>query len=184
MFDRGNEGESCWTATAQLPVFGPLDRSLDVDVVIIGGGVTGITAAHLLKQSGVRVALLEQSRCGSGQTGRSTAHLTAVTDVPLMRLVDRLGAEQARAVWEAGFAAISRIRAEVRDSRINCEFAWVRGCLHAPVDQPLSQARATLTQEAAIANALGIDAAYVDRVPGLGRPGVWFDGQARLHPLR
>jgi glycine/D-amino acid oxidase-like deaminating enzyme len=151
---------------------------------VIGGGVTGITTAHLLKQAGVRVALLDQHRCGSGQTGRSTAHLTAVTDVPLMRLVERLGAEQARAIWEAGFAAISRIRAEVRDSRINCEFAWVRGCLHAPVDQPLVDARAALTQEAAIANALGIEAAYVDQVAGLGRPGVWFDGQARLHPLR
>jgi glycine/D-amino acid oxidase-like deaminating enzyme len=184
MFDRDKEGESCWTATAQLPAFQPLAQSLDVDVVVIGGGVTGITTAHLLKQAGIRVALLEERRCGSGQTGRSTAHLTAVTDVPLLRLVERVGADRARAIWESGFAAISRIRAEVRDSRINCEFAWVRGCLHAPVDQPLSQARATLTQEASIANALGIDAAYVDQVPGLGRPGVWFDGQARLHPLR
>jgi glycine/D-amino acid oxidase-like deaminating enzyme len=184
MFDRRNEGESCWTATAQLPVFQPLAQSLDVDVVVIGGGVTGITTAHLLKQAGVRVALIEQHRCGSGQTGRSTAHLTAVTDVPLTRLVERQGADQARAMWEAGFAAISRIRAEIRDARINCEFAWVRGCLHAPVDQPLSQARAALTQEASIANALGLEAAYVDQVQGLGRPGVWFDGQARLHPLR
>src|SRR5690606_37185164 len=114
MFERDNEGMSCWAATAQLPAFPPLDRSLDVDVVVIGGGVTGITTAHLLKQAGVRVALLEQHRCGSGQTGRSTAHLTAVTDVPLTRLVERLGAEQARAVWEAGFAALSRIRAEIR----------------------------------------------------------------------
>ena len=184
MYDREYEGESCWSATAQLPAFPKLDRSIDVDVAVIGGGVAGITTAHLLKQAGVRVALLEQHRCGSGQTGRSTAHLTAVADVPLMRLVERLGAEQARAVWEAGFAALQRIRAEVRDARINCEFAWVRACLHAPVDQPLSQARSLLTQEAAVANALGVHAAYVDQVPGLGRPGVWFDGQARLHPLR
>lgn len=184
LFDRKNEGESCWTSTAQLPVFQPLAQSLDVDVVVIGGGVTGITTAHLLKQAGVRVALIERHRCGGGQTGRSTAHLTAVTDIPLTRLVERQGADQARAMWEAGFAAISRIRAEIRDSRINCEFAWVRGCLHASLDQPLSQARSALTQEASIANALGLEAAYVDQVPGLGRPGVWFDGQARLHPLR
>lgn len=184
MFDRENEGESCWTATAPLPAFAPLTRSVDVDVAVIGGGIAGITAAHLLKQAGIRVAVLEKDRCGGGATGRSTARVTAVTDVPLTRLVDQLGAEQARAVWEAGFAAIARVRAEVRDSRIKCDFAWVRGCLHARRDRPLAQARAALSQEAAVANALGISAVYADRVPGLGLPGVWFDGQARLHPLR
>lgn len=184
MFERNNQGESRWSATVQLPAYPALDRSLDVDVVVIGAGITGVTAAYLLKKAGSRVALLDQHRCGSGQTGRSTAHLTAVTDVPFMRLVERFGAEQTRALWEAGFAAVSRIRAEVRDARINCEFSWARGCLHAPLDQSGAQARATLTQEAAIANALGIEATYVDQVPGLGRPGVFFDGQARVHPLR
>ena len=184
MFDRVNVGESCWASTAQLPTFGRLDRSLDVDLVVIGSGVTGITTAHLAKQAGLRVALLEADRCGSGQTGRSTAHLTAVTDVPLTRLIERIGAARARAIWEAGFAAITRIRAEIRDARIHCDFAWVRGCLHAPHGVPGVQARAALAQEAAAAHTLGIDAAYVDAVPGLGGPGVWFDGQARLHPLR
>lgn len=184
MFDRINQGESCWAATTEMPSFPALDRALGVDVVVIGAGVTGITAAHLLKQAGIRVALVEGYRCGSGQTGRSTAHLTAITDMPFTRLVDRLGADRARSMWEAGFAALARIRAEIRDARIHCNFAWVRGCLHASDSQPPAEARVGLTQEAAMANALGIDAAYVDQVSGLARPGVWFDGQARLNPLR
>lgn len=178
------EGLSYWNTATPMPQFEALRQPPDVDVVVVGGGVTGITAAHLIKQAGLRVALIEQHRCGTGQTGRSTAHLTAVTDVPLVRLVERVGAEQARRLWDAGFAAISRVRAEVRDERINCDFAWVRGCLHAPVDQDDRAARIALTNEASIANALGINAAYADHVPGLGRPGVWFEGQARLHPLR
>jgi len=184
MPDRQNEGLSCWTATSPLPPFRSLDRSLDVDVAVVGGGVAAVTAAHLLKQAGVRVALIERDRCGGGQTSRSTAHLTAVADVPLSRLVDRVGAENTRALCDAGFAAISRVRAEIRDARINCDFAWVRGHLHAPLDVPVTQARTALQHEAAIANALGISVAYVDAVPGLARPGVRFDGQARLHPLR
>lgn len=184
MHDQQLEGSSYWTTATPMPEFAALTRAPDVDVVVVGGGIAGITAAHLIKQSGLRVALLERHRCGSGQTGRSTAHLTAVTDVPLVRLVERLGADRARRLWDAGFSAISRVRAEVRDQRINCDFAWVRGCLHAPVDQDLRAARVALNNEASIANALGISAAYADHVPGLARPGVWFDGQARLHPLR
>lgn len=178
-----NEGQSCWESTAQLPSFPALDRSLEVDAVIVGGGIAGITTAYLLKQAGLRVALLERRRCGSGQTGRSTAHLTAIADQPLATLVDELGTASARTLWEAGFAAVARVRAEIRDARINCQFAWVRGCLHASSSDEVRQ-RASLTEEAVAAHALGIEAAYVDAVPGLGVPGVLFDGQARLHPLR
>ena len=178
-----NEGQSCWSATAHLPAFPSLDRSIDVDAAIIGGGITGITTAYLLKQCGLRVALLERGRCGGGQTGRSTAHLTTVPDLSLATMVERIGLDGARALWEASFAAIARIRAEVRDSRINCEFAWVRGCLHAAADDH-DRHRRTLTEEAVVAHSLAIDASYADHIAGLGGPGVWFDGQARLHPLR
>jgi glycine/D-amino acid oxidase-like deaminating enzyme len=175
---------SAWTATAKIPAYPVLSENLDVDVIVIGGGVAGVTAAYLLKQHGQRVALVEQQRCAAGQSGRSTAHLTAVTDMPLSRLVERHGADRARAVWDAGFSAIGRIRAAVRDERINCGFSWVRGCLHAGADVDRSSARAELSHEASVANALGFDAVYVDMVPGICRPGVRFDGQARLHPLR
>lgn len=161
-----------------------LADGVDVDVVVVGGGVTGVTAAHLLKQAGLRVALFERDRCGAGQTGRTTAHLATVSDVSFSRQIERVGLDRTRRMWDAAFAAISRVRAEVRDGRINCDFAWVRGCLHAPVDQDLTAARLALSREAAVAHALGVNATYVDQVPGIGRPGVWFEAQARLHPLR
>ena len=175
---------SAWTATTKMPAYPVLAEHLDVDVVVVGGGVAGVTAAYLLKQSGHRVALVDQQRCVAGQSSRSTAHLTAVTDMPLSRLVERHGADRARAVWDAGFSAIGRIRGSVRDERINCGFSWVRGCLHAGADEDTASARAQLSHEASVANALGFNAVYVDMVPGICKPGVRFDGQARMHPLR
>ena len=59
-------------ATTDYP---SLTHDLDVDVAVIGAGITGLTAAHLLKQAGKSVALLEMSRIGYGATGYTTAKL-------------------------------------------------------------------------------------------------------------
>ena len=69
-----------WIDSAPLPRFPKLDRDEEVDVVIVGGGITGLTAAYLLTLDGRRVALLERERCAQIDTGHTTAHLTMVTD--------------------------------------------------------------------------------------------------------
>ena len=51
--------------------------------MVIGGGITGVTAAYLLKKAGKKVCLLERDRLGYVDTGLTTAHLTYVTDLRL-----------------------------------------------------------------------------------------------------
>src|SRR5262245_57682231 len=89
-----------------LPRFPQLDRDVEVDVVVVGGGLTGITTAYLLKQEGVRVALLERERLAAADTGHTTAHLTYVTDCRLHELARNFGKDAAKAFWEAGAAGI------------------------------------------------------------------------------
>jgi ribulose 1,5-bisphosphate synthetase/thiazole synthase len=74
---------SYWSATHTFPEFPAIDGDIEVDVVVVGAGLTGITTAYLLKQEGVRVALLERDRIAAGDTSRTTAHLTYVTDARL-----------------------------------------------------------------------------------------------------
>ena len=57
-----------------------LDSDCKFDVAVIGGGITGVTTAYLLKKAGKKVCLLERKRLGSGDTACTTAHLTYVTD--------------------------------------------------------------------------------------------------------
>ena len=121
-----------WQTSVTLPHFRSLDRDLHVDVAIVGGGITGITAAYLLKKAGKSVALLERHRCLQADTGHTTAHLTCVTDTRLSALARSFGADHARATWDAGLAAIAQIDGIVRTEAIECGFAWVPGYLHAP----------------------------------------------------
>src|SRR4030095_4552151 len=94
---------------AGMPRFEAISSDISVDVVVVGGGLTGITAAYLLKKEGVKVALLERHRCAGGDTRRKTAHLTYVTDERLRTLVRNCGKDGAKAYWEGGLAAIDRI---------------------------------------------------------------------------
>src|SRR5688572_12403294 len=113
-----------------LPRFDAIQQDIEVDVAIVGGGLTGITAAYLLKRAGARVALLERQRCASADTGHTTAHLTMVTDLRLHEIVKKFDKDCGRAFWDAGLAAIDEIHNIVQREGINCEFNWVPGYLH------------------------------------------------------
>ena len=79
-----------WIDSAKLPRFPKLERDESVDVVVVGGGITGLTAAYLLTREGARVALLERETLAAIDTGHTTAHLTMVTDQRMSELVEEL----------------------------------------------------------------------------------------------
>src|SRR3954463_1997671 len=145
---------SYWSRTASLPQFPALTNDLEVDVVIIGGGLTGITAAHLLKEAGAKVALLERQRCAAADTGHTTAHLTYVTDERLHHLVKVFGKDAAKTFWEGGIEAIDRISEIVRAKKMDCEFSWVPGYLHGSLKEESKKDRESLEQDAELAREL------------------------------
>lgn len=167
----------------QLPRFAPLRKSIDVDVLVVGGGMTGITAAYLLKKARLKVALIERDRCAQLDTGNTTAHLTCVTDLRLPQLVRRIGRDHAQAVWDAGLAAIQEIEEIIASQKIACEFSRVPGYLHSSLEGEKDESR-DLKKDAELAQELGFPAEFVSKVPVFGKPGVRFANQAKFHPLR
>lgn len=165
--------------------FGALDRDCDVDVAVIGAGITGLTAAQLLTQSGSKVCLLERDRIGAGETGNTTAHLTMFLDTGLSELVQSFGEENAAAIWQAGRVAIEHIEHNVKQYAIECEFSRCPGYLHASLDDSAPQDRKEEFQsEAALARKLGFEAIYSDSVPIFNLPGYAIEDQAKFHPIR
>ena len=177
------ETKSYWDDSSSVSRYPALDRNLTVDVVVIGAGVTGLTAAYLLKRDGRRVAVLDRRRAGGVDSSLTTAHVTCVTDVDLTELVKTFGRDHAWAAWDAGLAAIEQIDRTVQQEQIACEWAWVRGYKHAAVDGTADE-REALRDEANMASELGFDARYLDAIPFVGRPGIEYGGQAKFHPRK
>ena len=117
-----------WFSTAHnnLPALG---KGLDVPVAIIGGGLMGLTAALELSRAGLPVIVLERRWIGAGETGHTTAHVTARPDVPLADLVSSLGVDKAAQLWNAMAGAVDHLKA--RSEQLNVPFymvdAWLLG---------------------------------------------------------
>ena len=174
---------SIW-AEENLPGFPRLESDLEVDVVVVGGGLTGITTAYLLRKEGVRVALIERERMACADTERTTAHLTIVTDERLHRLAKHLGKDGARAFWEAGAAAIDQIWQITQETRADCDFRWVPGYLHEPVRATGRKGEGSLEEDAALAAELGFDVQLLETVPYANERGLRFSHQAKFHPRK
>ena len=173
---------SAWRA-AKLPSFRTVSKQAHFDVVIVGGGITGLSAAYLLKRAGKKVCLLERDRLGAIDTGNTTAHLTYVTDLRLKPLVKYFGKDSARVAWLGGAAAINTIEQIVKSESIDCDFRRVPGFLHASLEGNEDE-RAELKKEAELARELDFDAKYLESVPKVDKPGIRFSNQAKFHPLK
>ena len=173
-----------WIDDTRIRNFPKLQRNISVDVLVVGGGVTGITTAYLLKRAGLTVALIERERVASVDTGHTTAHLTYVTDVQLQQLVGNIGKDHAQAAWDAGAAAIDEIERIVEREGIQCDFGRVPAYLHAPAGASSKKEASYLKKEADIALTLGFDAAYLNSAPYFDLPAVRFANQAKFHPRK
>jgi glycine/D-amino acid oxidase-like deaminating enzyme/nitrite reductase/ring-hydroxylating ferredoxin subunit len=176
--------QSLWRAQA-LPSFSNGTLPDEVGVVIVGAGITGLTAAYLLKQSGKRVAVFERERIGSGETGNTSAHLTCVTDERITTLAERFGEDGARLAWDAGATAIDLIESIAFDNTIDCGFRRVPGYLCAPFfdDAKLREETDAIRDDAALAAKLGFPAAFTDNGPLTGKPALAMADQGIFQPL-
>ncbi len=167
-----------------LPAFPALNRDIQADVLIVGGGITGLTAAWLLKQAGVSVVLLEKGRLCQGETGHTTAHISYPTDRRLTSLVKEYGNDRARLIWQGGEAASRTIVECCEAGDIPCELRHVPGFLYAALDADIAEEAPRLVDDFSNATSLGFAASYIQSAPLVNRPAVCFANLLKFHPLK
>ncbi len=100
----------------------PLTGSQHVDIVIIGGGMAGISAAHAAATRGLKVALLEKAFIGSGASGKSSGFITPDAEFSFSDLVALHGPIDACRIWKFIESGVERIRTLITTHNIMCEF--------------------------------------------------------------
>ncbi|MBA2250519.1 MAG: FAD-dependent oxidoreductase [Chitinophagaceae bacterium] len=174
---------SVWIDTAQAREFAPLQENIEVDTVIIGAGIAGITTAYCLTQAGKKVAVIEDGLPCSGETGRTTAHIVNALDDFYSELEKIHGKDNAKLAAESHTAAIDFVERTVEKEGIECEFTRLSGYLFLHPSDKIK----TLQDEHAASNKAGIKTELVDKVPGISYeqgPALMFPDQAQFHPLK
>lgn len=170
--------DSIWQKTATLPSFPQLEGEKKTDVLIIGGGITGVLCAHRLAQAGVSYALVEADRIGSGITKNTTAKITAQHGLIYQQLLQKFGAEKARMYLAANQAALAEYRRLCKE--ISCGFAPADHFVYARHDLRKLEAELLALEKLGFSGKLTKSLPLPFPVAGA----VKFPDQAQFHPLQ
>jgi glycine/D-amino acid oxidase-like deaminating enzyme len=94
----------------------------EVDVAVIGGGFTGLSAALAFGQRDANVVVLEAGKVASGASGRNGGHVNNGTAVDVADIAARYGVDRARDLYHAYDAAVDTVERIVREQQITCDF--------------------------------------------------------------
>ncbi|MBP9764785.1 FAD-binding oxidoreductase [Candidatus Babeliales bacterium] len=100
-----------------------LRESIDVDVVIVGGGMAGLSAAQAWALRGKKVALLEQYFCGAGASGKSSGFITPNAELSCADFVGRYGQQGAKNIWALINGGVDLIRNNIEHHDLSCRYS-------------------------------------------------------------
>jgi glycine/D-amino acid oxidase-like deaminating enzyme len=175
------KNDSLWSATAVAPAYPRLAVDAEVDVVVVGGGITGLTAALLLADAGQHVLVVEARRLGSGVTSGSTMHLTEAVDTRYHQIEKDFGKDGARLVANSSRAAIEKVAALTLAHGIASNFVRRPGLLFTEKDEDLEDLKKE--HEAATRAGVAVELLSNAGLPFPTRGALRFPDQAQMHGL-
>jgi glycine/D-amino acid oxidase-like deaminating enzyme len=166
--------------------FPTLTRKLEVDVAVIGGGMTGAAIAWRFATAGIRVAVVEAARIGRGSTAASTALLMQEPDEDLGELMRRYGWRRARRMWQLSLAATRDCIDTLKRLRIPCDLERRDSIYYAPDAMAARRLRVEHRRRlSAGADARWLGPAALQRVVGFDAAGaIRTRGNAQADPFR
>ncbi|GGP54438.1 FAD-dependent oxidoreductase [Saccharothrix coeruleofusca] len=152
------------------------------DVAVVGGGIAGITTALLLKATGLRVAVVEAGRVGTGVSGNNTAKVSALQSTVYSKIIDKHGADAAADYAAASLAGVAQVG--VLAEGIDCDLRRDPAYTYAYTEQEVAAVEA----EAEAARQAGLPV-HLDRGELMGVPfpvhaAVRLDDQIAFHPVK
>ena len=159
--------------------FQSLNKNINTDVLIIGGGITGINTAYYLKDSNLNVTLVEKNTLCSGITSRTTAKLTYLQEDIYSTLSKYFNKNIAKQYLDSQKYAIDLVKNQVNNNKINCNFEKSFSYLF---DDNIKK----IDKEISILNELGVEFTSTNILPNnkIVNKGIYVEDTYIIHPLK
>lgn len=192
MLDTSGYTEPVWSSTEpyrERPSFPQLSSDASADLCIVGAGIAGIQTAYEAIQAGLSVILIDARECLSGETGRTSGHLSSALDDRFYELIKTYGEDGARKAYESHQYGIDRIGEISKKEGIDCEFRKLKSVMivDVPETDPSYQKMNDFPEEVEAYKKLGIEHSYVERAKvGDSYTGAVFEhpNQGTFHPTK
>lgn len=168
-----------------MPNYVPKTQSIReeiFDILIVGGGMTGISTGLLLQKSGKSCIVAEAHTLGFGTSGGTTAHLNTFMDASYDKVISKFGENNAQLLAAAARTALDLIASNIRDHRIICEYRELPGYLYSQNEEQTKELQKILDAS----KTAGLDIDYVTEIP-VPIPfekAVVVERQGQFHPAR
>lgn len=174
------------------PKFMKMDKDLETDICIIGAGVAGISTAYELVKRGREVTLIEAREVLSGETGRTSGHLSSDLDGEYAEIKKKHGEKGAKAAAASHMWAIERVGEISNELGIDCEYRKLPGyqiSQYPKGSQDHDSEIQEIKDEIAVESSVGIPVEYHDGFKVKGWTGAVdqsdaaiYTNQATFHP--
>lgn len=161
-----------------LPAFEALEADTKTDVLIIGGGLTGLLCAYMLNEAGAEYMLIDAGRICGGVTGNTTAKITSQHGLIYEQLLRQFGAEKTKLYYRANQEALEKYKVLAKE--IPCDFETQNAYVYT------TSTPEKLDKEMRALDRIGVRSVYVDSLP-LPLPvkgALCLTQQAQFHPLK
>ena len=175
--------KSYWSASVELPTFPKLESNISSQVLIAGGGISGLMNAYKLAVKGYEVTLIEGNDLVSGTTKNTTARITAQQGLIYSQLKSSKGTDAAQLYYESQISAIEEIENIVTTYNIDCDFKRVNTVIYAEHEKSVKD----LEKEEKVYKELSIDgylSTDADDLPFETAGRLVMKNQAEFHPLK
>lgn len=182
MLERDGARASLWQTTTERFNSPAINHSGEFDVIIVGGGITGLATALNLQEGGMRCAVLEAKTLCFGTSGGTTAHLNTFLDTSYTTIISNFDKEKAALVANAARDGVALIERNVGKYSIDCQFERTPAYLFAQTDKQVSE----LEDISKACTELGVRNSLVDDIPWPldCRKAMLVEDQAKFHPTR
>lgn len=173
---------SYWNKDRENREFPKLKKDIDVDVCIIGGGITGVSVAYYLANRGIEVAVLEKDKLCSGTTGGSTGKVTSQHGLIYKYLKDTNGKEFAKKYFDANEEAKENIKKIVNKEKIECDLEIKNAYVYTENEKEIQ----SIKEEIEYTKKLDIPSKFVSKIdlPIDIYGGICFENQAQIDPVK